>query len=303
MKNTSLWIRTAIILVITLTGVYLVFGPRRMPSARDFTWQGIKDNLSENINLGLDLRGGSHLVMRVRTDDYLKTLTENSAQAALSGAQDAKLPVTGVSTVAENGNYSVSLKLADPSQAQAVIDEVKKKVDFTNWTESTSGDTITWSLPLQAQAVLKDQAVEQALKIIDSRINAFGVKEPTLQRMSRSSGQILLQMPGVDDPERVKKLIGAESRLLLMKVAEGQYYNPYFISAPYLAMPPPLFDGLVKYSQNADESTENDVPATVDQTNTSAWVHALRRDGDSTVREAVRAATADGRATIAIYRN
>ena len=226
MKNTSLWIRTAIILVITLTGVYLVFGPRRMPSARDFTWQGIKDNLSENINLGLDLRGGSHLVMRVRTDDYLKTLTENSAQAALSGAQDAKLPVTGVSTVAENGNYSVSLKLADPSQAQAVIDEVRKKVDFTNWTESTSGDTITWSLPLQAQAVLKDQAVEQALKIIDSRINAFGVKEPTLQRMSRSSGQILLQMPGVDDPERVKKLIGAESRLLLMKVAEGQYSYP-----------------------------------------------------------------------------
>jgi preprotein translocase subunit SecD len=52
---------------------------------------------------------------------------------------------------------------------------------------------------------LKDQAVEQALRIIESRINAFGVKEPTLQRHgAQSSGQILLQMPGVDDPERVK---------------------------------------------------------------------------------------------------
>jgi ubiquinol-cytochrome c reductase cytochrome c1 subunit len=50
-----------------------------------------------------------------------------------------------------------------------------------------------------------------------------------------------------------------------VEVPEGLYYNPYFISAPYLAMPPPLFDGLVKYAQNADESTENDVPATVDQ--------------------------------------
>ena len=227
MKNTGLWIRTAIIIVITLAGIYLVFGPRRVPTAADFTWQGIKNNLAENINLGLDLKGGSHLVMRVRTDEYLKTLTENSAQAALTAAQDAKLPVTGSSTVTENSNYSVSLNLSDPSQAQAVIDEVKKKVDFSQWTESTSGGTITWSLPNQAQNVMKDQAVEQALKIIESRINAFGVKEPTLQRQgSKTSGQILLQMPGVDDPERVKKLIGAESHLMLMKVAEGSFDFP-----------------------------------------------------------------------------
>jgi preprotein translocase subunit SecD len=227
MKNTGLWIRTAIILAITLVGIYLVFGPRHAPTSHDFTWQGIKENLSENINLGLDLRGGSHLVMRVRTDEYLKALTENSAQAALTAAQDAKLPVTGNSTVAENGNYSVTLTLSDPSQAQAVIDEVKKKVDFQNWTESQTGNAITWSLPGQAQNVMKDQAVEQALKIIESRINAFGVKEPTLQRQgSKTSGQILLQMPGVDDPERVKKLIGAESHLMLMKVADGQYSYP-----------------------------------------------------------------------------
>jgi len=50
-----------------------------------------------------------------------------------------------------------------------------------------------------------------------------------------------------------------------VEAPEGLYYNPYFISAPYLAMPPPLFDGLVKYAQNADESAENDVPETVDQ--------------------------------------
>jgi preprotein translocase subunit SecD len=227
MNNRSLWIRTAIILAITLGGIYLVFGPRRMPTSRDFTWPGIKDNLSQNINLGLDLRGGSHLVMRVRTDEYLKTLTENNAQAAVSAAQEAKLPVTDSSVAAENGNYAFTLRVSDPAQIQAVVDAVKKKVDVTNnWSESTQADGVTWSLPLQAQAVLKDQAVEQALKIIDSRINAFGVKEPTLQRMSKSSGQILLQMPGVDDPERVKKLIGAESHLMLMKVAEGQYTYP-----------------------------------------------------------------------------
>jgi len=99
------------------------------------------------------------------------------------------------------------------------VDEVKKKVDLVNWSQNTSGNTVSWSLPSNVQTVLKKQAVEQALKIIESRINSFGVKEPTLQRHgSDASGQILLQMPGVDDPERVKNLIGAESNLELAKI-------------------------------------------------------------------------------------
>ncbi|CAN5590089.1 hypothetical protein BH18ACI3_BH18ACI3_12720 [soil metagenome] len=227
MKNNSLWIRTAIIIVVTLIGIYLVIGPRRVPTRSDFSWQGIKNNLANNINLGLDLKGGSHLVMRVKTDEYLKTLTENSAQAALTAAQDAKLPVSGNSVAAENGTYSIALELTDPAQAPAVIDEVRKKVDFVNWNESTSGNTITWSLPSNIQTVLKNQAVEQALRIIESRINSFGVKEPTLQRHgAESSGQILLQMPGVDDPERVKKLIGDDAELYLMKIVSPPNPSP-----------------------------------------------------------------------------
>jgi preprotein translocase subunit SecD len=220
MKNNSLWIRTVIILAITLLGIYLVFGPRRAPVADDFTWQGIKNNLAANINLGLDLKGGSHLVMRVKTDDYLKTLTENNAQAAITAAKDAQLPVGDVSTVTENGNYSIALNVTDPAQKQAVADAVKQKVDLVNWTQSESDNAISWSLPTTMQNILKEQAVVQAMKIIDSRINAFGVKEPNLARHgAQTSGQILLQMPGVDDPERVKRTIGAESNLALMKVA------------------------------------------------------------------------------------
>jgi len=219
MKNNSLWIRTAFILVVTLGGIYLVFGPRHSPSASDLTWQGIKNNLANNINLGLDLKGGSHLVMRVKTDDYLKTLSENNAQAAVTAAQEAKLPVTGSQVTAQGSTYSITLNLGEGAQADAVIEEVKKKVDFVNWSVSSNANSITWSLPSNIQTVLKNQAVEQALKIIESRINAFGVKEPTLQRHgAESSGQILLQMPGVDDPERVKKLIGDDAQLSLMKV-------------------------------------------------------------------------------------
>jgi preprotein translocase subunit SecD len=219
MKNSSIKIRAIIILVVTLVGIYLVIGPRGTLTKQDFSWAGIKQNLAENVNLGLDLKGGSHLVMRVKTDEYLKTLTENNAQAALTALQDANVAVAGDTIVAENGNYSVAITAQDAAQTQSVIDEAEKKVDFVNWTKSTSGPTVTWTLPSQMQTILKNQAVEQALKIIESRINLLGVKEPTLQRHgAESSGQVLLQMPGVDDPERVKAMIGAESRLELVKV-------------------------------------------------------------------------------------
>ncbi len=227
MKNSSLLIRTVIIVAITVIGLYLVFGPRTAPTVNDFTWQGIKNNLANNINLGLDLKGGSHLVMRVKTDDYLKTLTENNAQAAMMAAKDAQMPVGDVATVAENGNYTINLPVTDAARSQEIADAVKQKVDLANWTQSVGSNQISWSLPAQIQNVLRDQAVEQALNIIESRINSFGVKEPTLQRHgAQSSGQILLQMPGVDDPERVKKLIGAESNLALMKTA-GPTFQTY----------------------------------------------------------------------------
>jgi preprotein translocase subunit SecD len=227
MRNSSLLVRTVIILVVTLFGVYLVIGPRKSFNLSDFSWQGIKQNVSDNINLGLDLKGGSHLVMRVKTDDYLKKLTENNRDAALNAAKELQLPVTDSNSTAENGNYQFSLNVSDVAQNDAIVEAAKKKVDLVNWSESSSGNTITWSLPLQIQKVLKEQATEQAMKIIESRINAFGVKEPTLQAHGSSdSGQILLQMPGVDDPERVKKLIGEASILELMKIVSPPNPSP-----------------------------------------------------------------------------
>ncbi len=213
--------------MITLVGLYLVFGPRGSISANDFTGQGIKQNLAENINLGLDLEGGTQLVMRVKTDDYLNKITQNNQGAAYAAAQEAQMPLAESAFVAENNNYQVNLNVTDASKVQETIDAVKQKVDFSLWTESVNGNTIKWSLPVAAQKILKEQAVTQAEKIIESRINSFGVKEPTLQRHGAAeSGQILLQMPGVEDPERVKKLIGAESRLSLMKIVSPANPSP-----------------------------------------------------------------------------
>ena len=83
MKKKNLLQRTIIIALVTLVGIYIVIGPRRTPTLHDFTWSGIKATLASNIRLGLDLKGGSHLVMRVKTDEFLKKLDGGQCAAPI----------------------------------------------------------------------------------------------------------------------------------------------------------------------------------------------------------------------------
>ena len=275
MKNNNLLIRTAIIIAVTIFGIYLVIGPRGSITSEDFTWSGIKNNLAENINLGLDLKGGSHLVMRVKTEEYLKELTLNNQDAAVNAATEAKLPVKGGSFVAENGTYSVTLNLTDASKAQEVIDAVKQKVDFSAWADANNGDTVVWTLPGQAQTILKVQATEQAMQIIKTRIDDVGVKEPTLQRRGTSdSGEILLQMPGWDDPERLKDQLDADSELALMKVVSAPNPNPV-TTYPTREAALQTIGGIETPNRKVYEYTErDDDTATPDPNRPKQWIVA-----------------------------
>ncbi|MDX6712546.1 MAG: preprotein translocase subunit SecD [Blastocatellia bacterium] len=219
MKNKNLSQRAIIIAVVSLLGLYVVFGPRHKPKLSDFTWAGIKNTLRDNIRLGLDLRGGSHLVMQVKTDEYLKKLAEGNASAAENAAKEQGLPVKEAHADVSGNTYKVIVTANDPSKVDDISAAIKKKVELNDWSLSTSGPTLTWTLGSAAQKVLSQQAVDQAMKIIESRINAVGVTEPTLQSHGAAgSNEILLQMPGIDDPERVKKLLIGESRLELVHV-------------------------------------------------------------------------------------
>lgn len=222
MKKKNLLTRVIIITVVTLAGLYLVIGPRHRPRLSDFSWSGIKKNLANNIHLGLDLQGGSHLVMRVKTEEFLRRLTEENYVAAQNAAKDAGFEPKGGRAETNPGNYRVILQLADASKAIEVKDAVEKKVelgDTSVWSYSAQGDQLTWTMTAPAERLLADNATTQALNIIDSRINALGITEPTLQTHgAQTSHQLLLQMPGVQDPERVKEILKGESRLELVHV-------------------------------------------------------------------------------------
>lgn len=218
MKKRNLLHRAIIIAVVTLAGLYIVIGPRHRPTLKDFTWTGIKATLASNIRLGLDLRGGSHLVMRVKVDDFLKQLTLDNGSAAEMAAKQAGFQITEVKTDTTSG-YSMTLVAADAANLSQIEEAVKSKVDLNDWSMSASGNEITWSLSITSQRSLSEQATQQAEKIINDRLDQFGVAEPLVQRHGATSAhQILVQMPGIQDPERVKELLKADSKLELVHV-------------------------------------------------------------------------------------
>src|SRR2546423_6631653 len=216
--------RIIIIAVVTLVGLWVVIGPRHKPTLKDFTVAGVQNTLRENIHLGLDLRGGSHLVMQVQVPDYLKRLTESTANGVQQAAAQQGYDVKEVRPEVDekNNTYRIVLVAGDASKVSDIRDQLPRKVndfDPNTWASTASGNTITWEMTDRAKADLGARATQDAMKIIDSRINALGVAEPTLQEHgSTNSHQILLQMPGISDPEGVKKLLSTESRLELMKV-------------------------------------------------------------------------------------
>ncbi len=223
MKKKNLLQRSIIIGIVTLVGFYIVIGPHgRRPHAQDFTPSGLKANLAQNIHLGLDLKGGSHLVMRVKVEEFFKKLTEESAIAAQNAAKDAGFDVKEAHAETAGGNYRVVLQVADASKLQELRDAVEKKADLSDragWSFSSSGNTLIWTLTGTAQRTLAESATDQAMKIIDTRINAVGVTEPTLARHGgQNSHEILLQMPGIQDPEHVKQLLKGQSHLELVHV-------------------------------------------------------------------------------------
>ncbi len=211
--------RVILILIVTLSGLAIVLKPHHKPGIRDFTnWSQIKQNLSENIHLGLDLRGGSHLVMQVQTDEVIQKLTQRNVESARTRLQEKNLPFSDI-----NGDTpgKVVVNVPDSTKNSDIVRELES--DFgQGWQVNDRGNSIIAALDETTQNQLRERATEQAKAIIENRVNAFGVTEPTIQRQGgEGTYQIVIQMPGIDDTERVKNTLNADSNLELKLVAKG----------------------------------------------------------------------------------
>jgi preprotein translocase subunit SecD len=219
--------RVLIILVVTIAALYMVFLPHnRKPGTKDFTsWTTIKENLATNIHLGLDLKGGSHLVMQVQTNDVIKAITSKNAEAARAKLNEKGWAFNEVTDT--QGVDTVTITVPDTSKNSDIIGELTANFNSSTpegrgWSASEKGNTIIFSLDPAVQNLERNRATDLAKQIIENRVNAFGVTEPVVQRHGgEGSYQILIQMPGIDDPERVKNTLNADSNLELRLVAKG----------------------------------------------------------------------------------
>jgi preprotein translocase subunit SecD len=154
----------------------------------------------QKIKRGLDLKGGIHLVLQVMTDDSINIETDQEVARLEDLLKKNSITFQKV-TKAGLGKIAIQGVLADQEgKTRDLFDEYTR-----DWEYSFTGDRANLSLkPLVMQA-LRDQSVSQARETIDNRINAFGVSEPLIQR--QGADKIVVELPGVDDPERVKDLI------------------------------------------------------------------------------------------------
>jgi preprotein translocase subunit SecD len=176
---------------------------------------------SDKIHLGLDLKGGIHMVMRVKTDDAVKAeidLTQERIRSALGekGLAPAKIATDGLNAILLEG--------FDAARVGEIRDLLTRQ--FGHYVLSSPGQgRLRLVLRPNEESAIRDTAVRQALETIRTRVDKFGVAEPTIQRQGSgaSADRILIQLPGVENPERVKDLIGSPAFLewKLVKVPPG----------------------------------------------------------------------------------
>ncbi len=154
----------------------------------------------DKIKLGLDLKGGIHLVLQVLTDDAINIETDQ--EIARFQEQFKKNNITFQTVSKEKpGRFAFSGTAADQEgKTRDLIDQYTR-----DWDYSFSGDKLAFTLKPAVIQFLKDQAVNQVRETIANRIDQFGVAEPLIQR--QGSERIVVELPGVTDPDRVKGLI------------------------------------------------------------------------------------------------
>lgn len=158
------------------------------------------------LNLGLDLQGGSHLLLQVETDAVLSERLEASEDAIRRGLYGARIGYQNLTIVGD----AVSFALRDPDQADQAIELIRES-DRSLQVDQPNAATIVVSLPEDQANEVRINAVEQSVEIIRRRIDELGTREPNIQR--QGVDRIIVQVPGFDDPEALKAVIGTTAKM------------------------------------------------------------------------------------------
>lgn len=199
--------------------------------------------LGSKLKLGLDLQGGMHVILGVETDKAVEARLDSYVTKLRKELAAQKIDFEYVQKGSE-GALNIALRNADD------VEKVRKLID-DSYTElqsinPSSNDVISFGMKTNAVKRIKDYAVEQSLEVVRNRIDEFGVSEPLIQRQGTES--IVVQLPGVTDPERAIKLIGKTAQLKLYIVDDK-------VTAQDLQSGNIPFDDIILYQVVRDDNT------------------------------------------------
>jgi len=166
-------------------------------------WMQPLDSLPK-IQLGLDLQGGTHLLLEVKLQEAVKTSLRRRGDDIQREAKDNKLTPPLIS---QNPDGSLVIKLANPAERSAFQDLMTRaSSDLTVAPMANQGGSYAANFTQPEAVQIRTNAMDQALETIRNRIDQLGVRETTVAR--EGDNDILVQLPGIQDPERAKELIG-----------------------------------------------------------------------------------------------
>jgi preprotein translocase subunit SecD len=199
------------VIVIVVTLLVFMFGIFGIP--KSLSGSGLLAAMTDRIHLGLDLKGGTHLILQVQVNDAVKSDAERAMERLKDEMRSRKINYTDVTQPDTNANPDrIVIKGVPPdatSDLRSLVSDRLPEYDATSGTENS------WVLNMKQQqlADLKNRAVAQAIETIRNRVDKLGVSEPVIQEHGLGDYQILVQLPGVDDPARVKEIMMSTAML------------------------------------------------------------------------------------------
>ncbi|MGE0451738.1 MAG: protein translocase subunit SecD [Vicinamibacterales bacterium] len=169
------------------------------------------------LKLGLDLKGGVHLVLRVQTDDALRIESEAASERLRELLTNARINFSNIALAGVTGFTVEGISPDQDAAFRTAANEVLANFDR----DAGTAGTYTFTMKPNVQLTLREEAVVQARQTIERRVNELGVAEPSIAQQGANGDQILVQLPGVTDVNRAKEIIRSTGLLELKIVEQG----------------------------------------------------------------------------------
>lgn len=253
--ETKLRGRVIFILVIILISILGIIGfPRN--------FQQLKDNVHNRIHFGLDLKGGTYLVLQVHVEDAVNITTDQTRERLAGELQSHNIPFASMVKV-DSTHIMIKGMPSDKSlNVQTIVND-----QFSDWLlEQVPGDLTARELTMKttAAATLRTQALSQAMYTIRNRVDRYGVAEFEIAEYGQGENELVVQLPGMDDSTRVKNLMQTSAMLTLRLVRDTAYPSREAALAAHGGVLPPNTE-LLPGKPDSSSAGAEDVWYIVDQ--------------------------------------